>query len=131
MQKRKLTTEASKIQGELQSEVEGLRKELELIKDDELSKEAQLGELRRQCIELVKSRSIEVNVLMNKPKEVVLEMTNEKVKPGRGGGVAMTKASKNLLMAKELNREMELMFAEDDDFKPSKPARKGKKKDKR
>lgn len=47
MQKRKLTTEASKIQGELQSEVEGLRKELELIKDDELSKEAQLGELRR------------------------------------------------------------------------------------
>ena len=43
----------------------------------------------------------------------------------------MTKASKNLLMAKELNREMELMFAEDDDFKPSKPARKGKKKDKR
>ena len=56
------------MQNELQTEVDGLRKELELIKDDELVKESQLAELRRQINELVKARSIEVNVLMNKPK---------------------------------------------------------------
>jgi len=124
--------EASKIQGELQSEVEGLRRELELIKDDEFGKEAQLAELRRQCNELVKSRCIEVSVLMNKPKDSVLENSSGGLQPGKTGKAApVSKTSKNLQMAKELNREMELMFAEDDDRDQRKPIRKTKKKDKR
>lgn len=44
------------------------------------------------------------------------------------------KVNKNLQMAKDLNREMELMFAEDDDdddaFK-ARPVKRNKKKDKR
>ena len=41
------------------------------------------------------------------------------------------KTAKNLQMAKDLNREMEEMFAEDEGFRPARAAKKSKKRDKR
>ena len=46
--------------------MESLKRELELCRSDEIVKEAALIELRRQWADLVKCRSIEVNVLLNK-----------------------------------------------------------------
>ena len=45
-----------------------MKRELELCRSDEIVKEAALIELRRQWADLVKCRSIEVNVLLNKTK---------------------------------------------------------------
>ena len=47
--------------------MESVKRELELCRSDEIVKEAALIELRRQWADLVKCRSIEVNVLLNKP----------------------------------------------------------------
>ena len=48
-------------------ECETLRKELEIIKSDEVTKEAALQELKKQCKDLITSRCIEVNLQMKKP----------------------------------------------------------------
>ena len=66
-QKRRMTTEAQKVQNELTSECEALKKELELCKNDEVVKEASMQELKRQVAELFKSKTIEMNLLINKP----------------------------------------------------------------
>lgn len=46
-QKRRMTTEAQKVQNELTQECEALKKELELCKNDEVIKEASMQELKR------------------------------------------------------------------------------------
>ena len=61
------------MQNELVSEVEALKKELELCKNDEVVKEACMQELKRQVAELFRSRSIEMNVLINKPPAAELD----------------------------------------------------------
>lgn len=55
------------MQNELTSECEALKKELELCKNDEVVKEASMQELKRQVAELFKSKTIEMNLLINKP----------------------------------------------------------------
>ncbi len=59
-----------------------------------------------------------MNILMNKPYPGLTKQMSEDG-PGRatkGAKGGQSKASKNLQLAKDLNAEMELMFA-DDDFK--------------
>ena len=119
------------MQTELSQECESLRKELELCKTNEVEKEACLNELKRQCEELSKTRSIELNLLMNKPKETTIVAKQQSSDEGKskpaGGSKLKDKASKNLQFAKDLNAEMELMFA-DDDFKiGTRPQRRQKK----
>ena len=139
-------TEAQKMQGELEQENEQLRKELDLCKQSEVTKEAAMIELRRQCQELIKSRAIECNILVNKPPPTsYYKQSNQpyqqasdgdnspvrqkKVgKSGRHTANNLTlKGSKNLQFAKDLNEEIELMFADDDfKIKPSKNRQKRK-----
>ena len=57
-----MTTDAQKVQNELTHECEALKKELALIKTDEVLKEATLTELKKQCGDLIASRCIEVNL---------------------------------------------------------------------
>ena len=100
--------------------MESLKRELELCRSDEIVKEAALIELRRQWADLVKCRSIEVNVLLNKPTK---DETNQPSSPAQAKkNGKFTKAQKNLQMAKDLNDEMELMF-KDEDFKIKKRRR--------
>lgn len=130
LQKRRLTTDAQKVQNELTTECEALKKELELCKNDEVVKEASMQELKRQVAELFKSKSIEMNVLLNKPPQEAIQaaiLSEESEAKPSSRGKLNNKASKNLQFAKQLNAEMELMFA-DDDFK-IKPAKKSRKKD--
>ena len=119
-QRRRLTTDAQKVQTELQRENEALKKELQLCKADEVKKEAGLTELKRQCEELTKSRTIEMSLLLNKPAKMAPSMkqvSEESAAKPKG----KTKAQKNLQFAKDLNKEMELMFADDDlKIKPTK-----------
>ena len=61
-QKRRMTTDAQKVQNELSHECEALKKELEMIRSDEVTKEASLQELKKQCSDLIASRCIEVNL---------------------------------------------------------------------
>ena len=72
---------------------------------------------------------------MNKPKDTAAFSTEpaKSTKFTKNVATSQNKVFKNLQMAKDLNREMERMFAEDDDdnFTVSKPAKKGRKKDKR
>ena len=98
-----------------------------MCKSDEVKKEAGLSELKRQCEELTKSRTIEMSLLINKkPAQTssvgkqVSEESDKKVSAKPNG---KSKASKNLQFAKELNAEMELMFA-DEDLKIKKPSQK-------
>ena len=65
--------EHKKAQGDMSQEMESLKRELELCRSDEIVKEAALIELRRQWADLVKCRSIEVNVLLNKTNETDTE----------------------------------------------------------
>ena len=51
----------------LSQECEQLRNELKLCKNDEVTKEASMNELKRQCQELIRSRAIECNLIVNKP----------------------------------------------------------------
>lgn len=132
-QKRRMTNDAQKMHNELIAENENLKKEMALVKNDEVEKEAQLAELKKQCAELLRARSIEVNLLMNQPRDLgprgALEAHRSAAKGSNGKTSAGmgTKAMKNLQLAKDLNREMELMFA-DDDFAPNKPKKgRGKK----
>ena len=62
-----MTTDAQKIQNEIIHERDALRKELEMIKTDEVLKETTLNELKKQCSDLIASRCIEVNLSMKKP----------------------------------------------------------------
>ena len=102
--------------------MESLKRELELCRSDEIVKEAALIELRRQWADLVKCRSIEVNVLLNKPtKDETDPKTPSSPTQGKKNG-KFSKAQKNLQMAKDLNDEMELMF-KDEDFKIKKRKR--------
>ena len=125
-----MTTEFQKIQTELSQENEALKKELGLIKEDEVGKEASLLELRKQCNELAKSKSIEVNLLMTKPRDSAAPVSQDQPRAAPKGKPTLSKASKNLQFAKDLNREMELMFAGEDFPTSSKPAKKGKAKGK-
>ena len=124
-QKRRLLNEAQKVQSELTQDCEALRRELALCKESEVVKEGSLIELKRQCEELTKTRTIEMNLLMNKPRELLVarQVSDEQASkaPTKKAGAAQSKASKNLQLAKDLNAEMELMFA-DEEFKirPSK-----------
>ena len=118
------------MQNELTTECEAMKKELELCKNDEVVKEASMQELKRQVAELFKSKSIEMNVLLNKPPQEAIQaaiLSEESEAKPSSRGKLNNKASKNLQFAKQLNAEMELMFA-DDDFK-IKPAKKSRKKD--
>ena len=102
--------------------MESLKRELELCRSDEIVKEAALIELRRQWADLVKCRSIEVNVLLNKPtKDETDPKTPSSPTHGKKNG-KFSKAQKNLQMAKDLNDEMELMF-KDENFKIKKRKR--------
>ena len=58
--------DAKKMQTDLQSQNDNLRKELEKLKDYDAQKEAQISELRKQCTELVQNKSIEMNLLVHK-----------------------------------------------------------------
>ena len=86
-----------------------------MIKTDEVLKETTLNELKKQCSDLIASRCIEVNLSMKKPQEGSVQRLDEQphTKAGKGKGIK-DRASQNLQFAKELNREMELMFADDD-----------------
>ena len=103
------------MQNELQSETEVLKRELELCKNDEVVKEACMQELKRQVAELFRTKSIEMNVLINKPPAELQQIVEE---PSALKSVTKSKmnskASKNLQFAKDLNAEMELLFADDD-----------------
>ena len=99
----------------MSQELESLKRELELCRSDEIVKEAALIELRRQWADLVKCRSIEVNVLLNKPTKDETDPKQPSSAETKKNG-KVTKAQKNLQKAKELNDEMELMF-KDEDFK--------------
>ena len=105
-------------------ENESLKKELQLCKADEVKKEAGLSELKRQCEELTKSRNIEMSLLINKPAPEVpaKQSSAESVAKPK----VKTKAQKQLQFAKDLNEEMEMMFA-DDDLKIKPGARQKKK----
>ena len=125
-----MTTEAQKVQNELTQESEALKKELELCKNDEVIKEASMQELKRQVAELFRSKTVEMNVLINKPPIEALQFATEEqqsVAKPMSKAQMNNKASKNLQFAKDLNAEMELMFA-DDDFQ-IKPAKKQKRKE--
>ena len=99
----------------MSQELESVKRELELCRSDEIVKEAALIELRRQWADLVKCRSIEVNVLLNKPTKDETDPKQPSSAETKKNG-KVTKAQKNLQKAKELNDEMELMF-KDEDFK--------------
>ena len=109
-----MTTEAQKVQIELTQEVDALKKELELCKNDEVVKEASMQELKRQVGELFKTKSIEMNLLINKPPEGLQTIIEEPSATKSSSKKMNNKASKNLQFAKDLNAEMELMFADDD-----------------
>ena len=116
---------------ELQQEIEGLSKELGLIKQDEIYKEASLLELRRHNNELVRTRAIDVSILINKPKATApTEINATEVKlMNKSKSLMNNKATKNLQFAKELNLEMEQMFADDSfQMKPSKRSKKAGKR---
>ena len=84
-----------------------------------MSKESAILELRKECNELARSKTIEMNILMNKPTQgMQKQVSDEATAKGARGvkGATQSKALKNLQFAKDLNAEMELMFA-DDDFK--------------
>jgi len=59
-----------------------IKREFQLCKSDEIKKEAGLSELKRQCEELTKSRTIEMSLLINK-------------KPVIGGGVQKQVSEEN------------------------------------
>ena len=105
----------------MSQELESVKRELELCRSDEIVKEAALIELRRQWADLVKCRSIEVNVLLNKPTKDETDPKQPSSAETKKNG-KVTKAQKNLQKAKELNDEMELMF-KDEDFKIKKRRR--------
>ena len=65
-QKKRMEQEAKKMQTDLKAENDNLKNELEKMKDYDTLKEAQIGELRKQCTELVTNKSIEINLLVNK-----------------------------------------------------------------
>ena len=65
-------TDAQKVQSDLSQDCEALRKELALCKQDEVTKEAALLELRKECNELARAKNIEMNILMNKPAQGLL-----------------------------------------------------------
>lgn len=66
-QKRRLVTDAQKIQSELSQDNENLRKALALQKEQQAAKDAQLMELKVQCSELVQSKSISLSLLVSRP----------------------------------------------------------------
>ena len=57
------------MQEDLKAQNDNLQKELEKMKDYDTLKEAQIGELRKQCTELVTNKSIEINLLVNKSEK--------------------------------------------------------------
>ena len=122
--------DAQKVKTELQQECDTLRRELELCKSDEVQKEAALTELKKQCSDLLGCRGVEVNLLLNKPSDKISHQgSQEEIREAGKKKKGNTKAAKNLQFAKDLNREMELMFA-DDDFQ-MKPTGKAKRKENR
>ena len=102
-----------------------------MIKQDEIFKEASLLELRRHNNELVRTRAIDVSILINKPKATApTELSATEVKlMAKGKSLMNNKANKNLQFAKDLNLEMEQMFADDSfQIKPSKKSKKATKR---
>ena len=96
-----------------------------------------MNELKRQCHDLIRSRAVECNLIVNKPPIGLATSTSKQAdmvtdsecsaqQKSRvaGGGKQSNltqKGSKNLQFAKELNAEIELMFADDDfQIKPNK-----------
>lgn len=109
-----MNSDANKVKAELLQDCDSLKKELELCKNEEVHKEATLSEFKRQVHDLIKCRGVEVNLLINKPldknsSQVSIEEIKEVAKKSKGNN----KALKNLQFAKDLNAEMELMFADD------------------
>ena len=69
-----------------------------------------------------------MNVLLNKPKDGLFASNLAEEKGGKAGKRG-NKANKNLQFAKDLNREMELMFVDEDlhvNTRPSKKSRKNR-----
>lgn len=102
-----------------------------MIKQDEIFKEASLLELRRHNNELVRTRAVDVSILINKPKATApTELSATEVKlMAKGKSLMNNKANKNLQFAKDLNLEMEQMFADDSfQIKPSKKSKKAGKR---
>ena len=69
---------------------------MELCKNDEVGKEASLNELKRQGVDLLKCRGIEMHVLVNKPMAGgnLRASADSAAKEGKGKG--KSKAAKNL-----------------------------------
>lgn len=70
-------------------------KELQLCKSDEITKEAGMIELRRQCTDLVRSKTIECNILVNKPLPQAGTITLEKSETTASEGTSYQKLLKN------------------------------------
>ena len=116
-QKKRLTTEFVKVQNELQAELDKHRKEVKHLKENEVSKDAHLSELTKHCSELIASRSISLNLVMNKqlPQSTPLKTANgaaDTHKKACKAGATQKAGRSNLKLAMELNREMEEMLAE-------------------
>ena len=110
-QKRRLTTEASKVQSELAQENESLKKALASQKEQQATKDAQLMELKVQCSELVQSKSINLSLLVNRPIPAKAPIKEDK--PARSNrNQAMDKRQKKLQFAMDINEEMEQLLAE-------------------
>ena len=102
------------------------------MKDSEIVKEAQVSELTKQCKELIQSRTIQMNLVMNKKPVASVQAKKDPVetyKPPKESKKSQgKKGSTNLQLAMELNREMEEMFAESGMGLETKPTKKTKKK---